>query len=289
MSVPALPPFLETRVMTGATYDKLIGFAFHPDTELASWFTPIDFVGRTLRLYQPLPGPCGLFAVLQAQILMNHKHNPEIPTLELLLDSVLDVMSRLRGGNAFIFCQMWSRRERILVFVSTSNRRATRTFLSDSGLLQTRIAAILVVISFVCLAGAPMLSSFSIAEPMIYRDGQTTVPFVLLLITGNVADSAAQDFRVVGSVMYTGVMTTQDIGYLIQDEAQAQDREGESLAHPKEQISVRFFGGHFDAIMYADPEFRLFDPYDRTPAEWIPIKSVNPIYERLVQYVKADK
>jgi hypothetical protein len=34
--------------------------------------------------------------------------------------------------------------------------------------------------------------------------------------------------------------------------------------------------------VFADPEFRLFDPCDQTHAEWIPIKSLN------LDYVKAD-
>jgi hypothetical protein len=55
---------LDVSQITGEDFDKLVSFVFRPNTDLHSWFTPIDFMGAMLRLYQPERCPCGLFAVL---------------------------------------------------------------------------------------------------------------------------------------------------------------------------------------------------------------------------------
>jgi hypothetical protein len=266
----------------GEQFDTLINFVFHPGTDLESWHTPIDFVCSTLRLYQPHSGPCGLFAVLQAYILLNHKHSPGHSNEEYLIDSVLDVMFRLRRSCIFIFCQLFDVPNKTLLFLSTNDRPTTKKFIEESGILKTSIGALLLAISLICLAGPAKLSSLSLNEPMLSQDGKTAVQFVLLLITGNVADSASDDLKVVGSVLYTGVLVKQEIGYLIQDEAEAHDVVGEPLAKPKELIWVRFLGGHFDAVQFVEGGFRAFDPYDQTFEESILIKPINPIYDRLI-------
>jgi hypothetical protein len=279
-----MPPLVVNEI-SGAHFDTLINFVFSPGTDIAPWCTPVGFVGSTIRLYQPMPGPCGLFAVLQAYILLHRKGRPSLPNHEYLADSVLDIMFRLRRSPVFIFCQIFDPGNKSLLFLSTSDRDAAKNYINDSGFLRTPIAALLLAISFVCIAGPAKLSGLSINEPMLYPDGRTTVQFVLLLITGNVADSASDDLKVVGSSLYTGVLVRQDIGYLIQDEQEAHDHVGEPLAKPKELIWVRFLGGHFDAIAHAQDGFRLFDPFDQTPAEWIWIKPINAIYDRLVAAV----
>jgi hypothetical protein len=122
---------------------------------------------------------------------------------------------------------------------------------------------------------------------MVYSDGKTTVPFVLLLITGNVADSASDDVKVVGSALYAGVLMPQHIGCLIQDEDEVHDAVGSPVANPRERIWVRFLGGHFDVIEFCENQLRLFDPFDHSPVEWIPIKSINPIYDRPIEAVSS--
>jgi hypothetical protein len=266
----------------GQQFDILVNFVFRPGTDLNSWQTAIEFVESTFRLYQPEPGPCGLFAVLQAYILLNHKRNPDHSNQDCLIESVLDIMFKLRQSSVYILCHVFDRENKVLIFVSSDKREAVKKFLDESGILATPIAALLLALSFVCLAGPSKLSSLSLNEPMLEADGKTTVQFVLLMITGNMADSASADIRVVASTLYLGVLVRQEIGYLIQDEEEAHDIVGDALGKPKELIWVRFLGGHFDVIVYTEDEFRLFDPFDQTPVEWILIKPMNPIYDRLL-------
>jgi hypothetical protein len=65
------------------------------------------------------------------------------------------------------------------------------------------------------------------------------------------------------SVLYTGVMMKQDVGYLTQDEVVHSD----ALANAAEMIWVRLICGHFDVIAYDGSEFRHYDPCDQTASE----------------------
>jgi hypothetical protein len=250
---------LDSYEMRGDVFAKLLSFAFAPDTDLDSWRTPIHFAGPTYRLYSPHPGPSGLFAVLQAHIILNAKSSPKLGPSDLLVDAILDVMSQMRGGQKYIICQVLNVERRSMTFLTTIDRETARLYLHHSGFLQTKLAALLLALSFVCLAGPAMLNSLALREPLIALDGSTSARFVWLLITGVVADHPGRDFRVERSRLQTGVMQKQAIGYLIERDGEVQPGVGEALERPEERIWVRDLGGKFDLISWDGSEFRLFD------------------------------
>jgi hypothetical protein len=252
--------------LSGDAFDTLLSFSFHPETDLASWRIPIHFAGPTRRLLSPFPGPSGLFSVLQASILLNDR----LPTksAHLLIDAVLDVMSQMRGGRSFIFCQIFDLEHKHLLFLTTPDRDTARTFLIESGYLQTQIAALLLALSFVCLAGAAMLSNSATRDPLICRDGSTSARFVLLLISGLAADYPGQDFKVDGLALCSGVMIRQVIGYLIERDGENQAVVGDALAKPEEPIWVRDLGSRFDVITWEGGQLLAFDPLDCTECEY---------------------
>jgi hypothetical protein len=66
-------------------FDRPVNFLFSLGTDVRSWYSALDFLGPTLRLCQPQPGPCGLIAVLQAYILLNHNRSPGLSDQEYLI------------------------------------------------------------------------------------------------------------------------------------------------------------------------------------------------------------
>jgi len=277
------PQVLEFR---GADYSKAMRFVFDIDrgniNNLRSWQYPIDFVPRTSRLFQPENGPCGLFAVLQAHVILARRHQS---TRESLVTAVLDIMEKFRS-QAFAFCQLWDHQSEHLIFFGFESREAAASFLRRTSYLQSRIACLLLAISYVFVAGPALLSTIAAPEPAIARDGHTSLEFVLLLITGTMVDSQVGEYRVVGSTMRTGVVRQQDIGFL---DGTNQTRSGEALASPTKRIWVLFTGSHFSVVEQEGDREKgwSWDPYLRSEGERAEIRSTNDVAWKAIkrQYV----
>jgi hypothetical protein len=272
---------LEVYTVTGEGFDRLFGFAFHPSADLAAWHAPLAFMVSTIRLCHPNPEPSALFAALQAYILDNVRHTPDLPSAHALIDSVLDAMSHMRGGRAFLFCQVIDRDARAMTFLATPSRRAARTYLWESGLLQTDRAALLLAVSFVCLAGSAVLSSAGVAEPLIGEDGCASARFALLLTTGSLADVATQEFQAIGSAVLPGVPLKQAIGFVVDGEV-GNGSVSDTLIRPDDRMWVRDLGCGFDLLAEVDGVLRRFDPCDIGAEEWTPIAPHEEIYARLI-------
>jgi hypothetical protein len=189
-------------------------------------------------------------------------------------------MSHMRGGRAFIFCQMVDTAAKSMIFLATTSRRIARTYLWESGLLHTSHAALLLVISFVCLAGSAVLSSAGVADPLIGEDGCASRRFVLLLTTGSLADVPTEEFQVAAALVLPGVPLKQAIGFVVDDEI-GNGSVGDTLIRPDDRIWIRELDDHFDLIIEVDGVLRRFDPWDIGPDEWTPIPPDDAIYPRL--------
>lgn len=256
---------MEVFELKGDNFAKVMSFVKNGAIPEA-WRQPIDFVGDTFRLYQKLPGPCGLLSALQAYILVNRKKNPDASPNELLIQSTLQIMLKMR--QSFVFCQLYDEFNKKLVFYATDNYDVADAYLKDSGFMQCQIAVLLLTISFVVLTGPSLLISYAFPEPFIDLKGYTTMQFVLLLTTGLITDSLNSEFCVHGAVLVTGVVLDQDIGMLLVDEEGADQKVGYPLLNPNEKVWIIYYGGHFTSVIYIDGEFREFNTTDHDPIEY---------------------
>jgi hypothetical protein len=257
----------DSRPVVGADYDRVMSFlAPHsiPPSSLNLWNVPIDFIPipNANRLLQPQNGPCGLFAVLQAHILLNQTRFSQESPEELLIRSVLDIMEKLRV-SAFVFCHWRDPAQKKMLVATFEERDVAANFLRTTDFLHKEKACLHLAISFIFLAGPRLISTQGMPEYGITEQGDTTVPFVLLLITGDWADSAAGETRIIGGRMMVGVIEEQMVGYL-QVDRQASDYEvGIALSKPTGKVWVQWMGGHFSVLkLVEDEEKRVFWEYD---------------------------
>ncbi|OHT04458.1 hypothetical protein TRFO_06364 [Tritrichomonas foetus] len=243
---------MEESYLKGENFGKLMKFVGKlPIGD--SWKQPIHFVGDTLRLYQTGEGPCGFFSVIQAYILLNHKKNNGMQREDLLIQSILDIMKKIR--NIYAFCQCVDFGGSELMFYVTTNEDLARKYLKESGILYVDIASLILTVSFVYIAGPALLSSYAFGDSLIDDNGQTTIQFVLLMITGTIADSPNQNYSVHGQMLITGVLVEQDIGLILVDENESDHTVGYPLLSPKYKIWIVYYGGHFTTIMFEDGQF----------------------------------
>jgi hypothetical protein len=102
------------------------------------------------------------------------------------------------------------------------------------------------------------------------------------MITGDAADSVVDRFAMHGQLAIAGVTLDTDIGIVYQDEGEADDKVGQFLLNAREKIWVRFNSRHFDAIVAYKGRFLVYDPFNQDPAQGVEMKTVNPLYPRLM-------
>ena len=242
-------PTENTTLIQGKTFENIMSFVFSSPAAIKTWEQPIDFFGQTLRLHQHAEGPCGLFSVLQAYIIMNHHKNPKKTPEQLLYDSAADIMFKIR--KCYAFCQFIDLENKVMQISLMKNREDAIQYMEKSDYLVQKNSVFLLAISFVYLTGPALLNSYAVPEPFIGDNGYASVQFVLLLITGMIADSASDDFMVYSSFLFSGVCFSQDIGMLYADRDSIEEREiGKYLMFPKEDIWIIYYGGHFNTIAY---------------------------------------
>lgn len=275
---------LETYELRDGDFDRVMKFAGRGLGD--NWVTPFDFFGDTLRLYQPKAGPCGLFAVLQAHIVSIHHSSPTLSNKDLLVEAVLRTMEKLR--TSYTFCQLLDVENKHLVFLATQERSAAEQYLKESGLLQTEIAAKLIAVSLIYLAGPALLSSAAFCDPAVHEDQNTQMHFVLLLLTGFMADTCRDTSVVKNNMLLLGVHTKQDIGLLYMDTGNSMGEVGEHLMTASESIWVVYSGGHFFTIEWSASEFRIWDPFLDNDREYLVMIPEHPLYHTLSSLVKHD-
>lgn len=251
-------------ILKGASFSKLMSFV--SNTEVGDqWKKPIHYAGDTLRLYQYDDGPCGFLAVLQANILINHSKNPKMQKDDLLIQSILDVMKKIR--NIYAFCQCFDSKNKELMFYVTKSEIEAKEYLKSSELLQDDISLLLLLISIAYISGPSLLNSFAFKDSFI-SNGQTSIHFVVLLLTGMTADSLDDCHSVQGGIFFSGVLVEQEIGFIIADENDSYSKVGFPFLAPKEKIWIIYYGGHFTTIAYINDQFREYNNIDQSSKEF---------------------
>ena len=211
-----------------------------------SWKQPIQFVENTKRIFQKESGPCGFLSVLQAYIILNYKKDKNKTNEDLLIESTLDIMKKIR--NIFAFCQIFDEDHKEIMIYSTNDETEARQFLEDSGFFDNSNSILLFLVSLAYIAGPALLSSYAFQEGFIANNGQTSIQLVLLMLTGLPADSVSDVHTVQGGMLISGVLLPQDIGLLVVDEEESLSKVGYPLLSPQEKIWIIYYGGHFTTI-----------------------------------------
>ena len=207
---------------------------------LKNWEQPLVFREGTDILMQRKAGPCGLFATLQAHLMVDRMRNMEFNREESLIESVLNIFTRISAF--FVFCTDIDTSNNIFTFLVTDVREYAKKYMVQSKYLKAYSACLLLKASFV-FASCNMENPESLPrEPYIEFDGTTTVALVWLMLNGSTSDHA---LAVTESAGGQGASQT-DIGIKV---LQAPDqRLVGTWLNPTADVFVCLKNGHFFAV-----------------------------------------
>lgn len=251
-----------------------------------NWNQTLSNKSNSYKLVQNRPGPCGLFAILNAYMVNNFKFHRSSAE-DTLHGAILDIMLKLRQTYAFCTDFKLGRNndtkasDSEMTFFVTKDRGEAQSFLMEYEYCFHKSATFLLMVSFVFLAGPQLLNTFAFPEPFITQDYNTDIRFVLLLITGKAVDVPIDDFMIVGGILHTGVTEPQEIGFLKTDDSSDLEKVGQHLRHPEYKTWVIFTGGHFYVISKEQNTFYQYDSLDRRSDVYQVLRSTHPLYEEL--------
>lgn len=275
-----LSMFQEFELKDG-NFDKVMSFVYDSGKFTNGWDGPLRFIGNTIRLDQKCAGPCGLYAVLQAYILKKRRAFPQMSQEELLIHAVVDVMERCR--SLYTFCQLFAEQEKRILMIGTSEKEAAIQYLKESGLLYTKIALKLLMISYAFSIGPAKLSCFVTREPFVFH-GDTSLQFVYLALTGQVVDEAGDQYVISGDLIAAGCTEKQDIGVILEADGNGNVVPvGRNLGSPRENIWVVHSGGHFWAVEYSSEVVRSYDSLLGGPDEYKELGRGNWVFDRVAR------
>jgi hypothetical protein len=230
----------------GRVYSKILSYVCEGPIP-STWIQPFIFKEDTNFLRQLQGGPCGVLAAIQAHILILLRQRPDLTNLQLLYETLLNIMTLIRP--CFLFCTDFDPNSRKLSWCSTQDRSIARRFLEESEWTSGRISVILFTISLVVLVGPSWMQHFSIPDTFITENGQTNLTCVLLILTGQILDSYHDGNLIVGGIVMKGAVGPMKIGLLSISVYQNLQKSGDLLQKPTEKIWVAYWGGHFTTIM----------------------------------------
>lgn len=257
-------------------YSKIMGFVIDGKVP-ESWRQPFYFKPNSNSLVQNKSGPCGLFAALQAHIIKKQTECPGYTNQQLLWESMLEIMRKVRG--TYLFCTYIDQQSHRIAWKATVDLRTAQTFLGQSRWTDDPQATLLFVVSIVILVGPVWLRYFSIPDHVIDEAGYTNLTFVLLLITGEVLDSYIDNNGSVGGMASKGTTVQPEFGLLSNAECVQYQKIGHFFTHPHQNIWVAYYGAHFTVMIAGPSGFFEFDSLSKYP--WVPFTPKHPFTELL--------
>ncbi|OHT05600.1 hypothetical protein TRFO_26609 [Tritrichomonas foetus] len=215
----------------------------------SKWIQPFTFKTHSYSLFQKEDGPCGLLASLQAYICISLRVNPNVSPDDLLIEAILDIMYKIRRN--FVLASKIDLENHYIEFYSTQNRKTAHDFLKNSKWYLSENASLLFVYSIVILLGPVWLDSYAFSDLFIIN-GQTSLNFVLLLLTGDVLDSFHDGNIITNGVVFKGALSEQEIGFVSISDSQAYQNIGNYFSHPLQSVWIGYYGGHFTTIVKTD-------------------------------------
>ena len=183
---------MEEIILEGDNFER-VAKAFYGNSEkscnideMSKWKIPLKFKENgSLILNQTRPGPCGLFASIQANIIVDLiKTNGQMETNDLLYSSILQIMSLIKE-NQFAFCTSINYSEKKAIFKETKSSEEARNFLSDTKYNELDNSCLLLGFSFVYLASSYEWFN-NLPAPFVYDDMNTSMQFVFLMVSGRI-------------------------------------------------------------------------------------------------------
>ena len=273
---------MEDYSVSDPVYSKIMGYVVDGPVP-QSWKQPFYFKEGSNSLVQKLSGPCGLFAVLQAHIIKKQTELPNCTPQQLLWESMIEIMNKVRG--TYIFCTHVDTGSRRISWKATSDVRQARAFLGQSRWTDDPQATFLFVVSITILVGPVWLRYFSIPDHIIDETGYTNLTFVLLLITGEVLDSYIDNNGSVGGMASKGTTVQPEFGLLSNAECTMYQKIGRFFTRPKQNIWIAYYGAHF-TVMISSPSGNFeFDSLSKYP--WVPFTPKHPFTNLINNAVRA--
>ena len=169
------------------------------------WKTPIVFKKNgSLVLNQTTPGPCGLFAALQANIIANMVETEgQMESTESLVLSIVKIM-KLISTDKFSFCTLISYRDKKAILQETESEEEAKKFLHETKYNENSCCCLLLAFSFVYLASS--LEWFnSLPAPFIYEDMNTSMQFVFLMVSGQIDGESPKQKNIAVKVSHNNI------------------------------------------------------------------------------------
>lgn len=227
------------------------------DSIPTNWSQPFTFKPHSYALFQRGDGPCGLLSSIQANICISLKDFPNATAEELLVNAILDIMFKIR--RCYVICTKVNEEDKVIEWYSSQDKKTASDFIYNKKWYLEPNATILFTFSIVILLGPVWLNSYSFSDTFILG-GQTSLTFVLLLLTGDVIDSFHDGDVITNGVVFKGALSEQPVGFVSISESDEFQSVGMRFSNPTKNIWLGYYGGHFTTIVkLSDDLFIEFD------------------------------
>ena len=243
--------------LAGENYEKLAKAIFvkkdgtSPLEALTNWHEPLEFRPETVLLRQLKAGPCGLFAVIQAHIVLDQlRTGDKFDKDASLVKAILDIFERI--SRSYAFCTDIDTDRHVFTFLVTESRESAEQFMRDYKFLALYNACLLLSVSYIFTScGGEGLATLPEA-PYIEFDKQSTVALVWLLLNGSTSDESLASVE--ASSNQGGAQKDIGVKILI-----APAPLTGTWLNPEAKIFVCLASSHFFAVHVADDGLILYD------------------------------
>ncbi|OHS98630.1 hypothetical protein TRFO_34965 [Tritrichomonas foetus] len=251
----------------GESYQKFSKAVFLADngssnlSALKNWEQPLNFRPNSNNLKQYQGGPCGLFAVLQAHIVIKENDNnfQNASQEHILISLILDIFSRI--SSYYVFCDGFDAKTEYAHFQYTTDLDEAYSFILGTDYIKSYNACLLLTLSIV-FASIGMSDLNVPAEPYIYGDRNTTMALVWLMLNGSTNDANLAQTE---NSNYRGTTQTQ-IGIKVLNNPDK--RVVGTWLNPNANVFVCHRGCHFFVVLTIADIFIVYDSLnDKSPFE----------------------
>lgn len=238
-------------------------------SNLKNWEQPLKYQSNSDVLRQTKGGPCGLFAVLDAHIVLK-RNEPETASSSqehLLYSLILDIFKRVSTYSnskesekevKYVFCDGFDPGRRFIHFQYTESIDEAYAFLMQSNYTEAYNACLMITISII-------LASLGINEdgncafqnvpenPYIYGDKMTSMALVWLMLNGS-TDSI--NLKMTEDSNYSG-LTQKQIGIKVL--SNPDKRVVGTWLNPDASIFVCHMHCHFFVVAVVDSDLTVYD------------------------------
>ena len=198
---------IDTFSITGAEYERVARQfyrgrkkrgtnQFSSINSLRNWFQQVKFKDKTNDLLNQIyGGPCGVFAVIQAYIIMLRQDPSNIKSsqIDILNESLLCIEETVTK-NEYLFCIDVNSDMKSATFVKFSDRGEAFLWLTETSFTTNERCCLLFSFGLTYLVrDRPWFSS--LPEPFVLEDASTSMAFVWLMLTGRADEVKVSQYQ----------------------------------------------------------------------------------------------